>query len=184
MTRHKNKRETENKIYTFYQNPNVDILFGSMYSTVPSKKQDFKPIDARFIDENGREQIIRDFYVKKPSSQSVKDFENLIHQMLDNPYYMEKRIVQPAKVEVVISLSLIKSEHDKVDVDNVAKTVLDSIKGYLIDDDAQVVRLICEKTIHPLNVPSFLIAVTELKPPDRNGLFGGYWLYTLNNPEE
>lgn len=183
MKSHNDNKEDDNSVYTFYQNPNVDILFGSINNSVPSKKQDFKPIDARFVDENGQEQILRDFYVKKPSSKSVKNFESLIHQMLDKPYYKEKRIAKPAIVEVTISLSLIKSEYDKVDVDNVAKTVLDSIKGYLIDDDSQVVRLMCEKMIHPMNIRSFLIAITELKP-DRNGLFGGYWLYTSKKPEK
>ncbi len=181
--KHKDKNEEDNKVYTFYQNPNVDILFGSMYSSIPSKKQDFKPIDVRLTDENGREQILREFYQKKPSSKSVKDFESLIHRMLDNSYYMERRVSKPGKVEVVIHLNLIKSAFDKVDVDNVAKTVLDSIKGYLIDDDSQVVRLICEKTIHPMNIPSFLIAITKLTP-ERSGLFGGNWLYTLDKPGE
>jgi len=173
----------EGSIVTFYQNPAVDILFGNMHSSVPSKRQDFKPIDARYIDENGDEQILRDFYVRKPSSKSVKDFEDLVHRILDDPYYKEKRISKPAIVEVVISLSLIKSEVEKVDVDNVAKTVLDSIKGYIIDDDSQVVRLVCEKIIHPMNIPSFLIAVTELKP-GRGGLHGGAWMYTSRKPVE
>lgn len=170
------------KDLTFYKNPAIDILFGSMDSSVPSKQVGFKPINAWFTDEDGKEQILHDFYQRKPSSKSVKEFENLIHGMIDNsPYLSKQKISKPAQVEVIIHITLLKSQVDKIDVDNIAKTVLDSIKGYLIDDDSQVVRLVCEKTVHVMNKPSFLIAITELKP-DRPGLLGGYYFYTTTNP--
>ena len=177
------KKSENPKSVTFHQNPEIDILFGSMNVSVPSKRVDFKPIDARYTDEDGNEQILKDFYVRKPNSQSVRNFENLIRSMLENSPIMGKRIPKPGVVEVMISLTLLKSEFDKVDVDNVAKTVLDSIKGYLFDDDSQVVRLVCEKSLHDLNVRSFLIAVTEIKP-GRPGLFSGHWLYSLKDPSK
>lgn len=182
MNRAKSNKNEEN-IVTFYQNPAIDILFGNIHSVVPSKRQDFKPVDARFIDENGDEQILRNLYERKPSTKSVRDFEEMMRKILDKPYYKEKRIAKPATVEVVISISLTKSEFEKVDVDNVAKTILDSIKGYIFEDDSQVARLVCDKFIHPLSKPSFLIAVTELKP-GRNGLHGGAWMYSLKKPVE
>ncbi len=65
----------KNKVVTYIQNPDIDILFGYVGATIPSKRQDFKPIDITAIDDDGTEEILRNFYVKKPSTQSVLEFE-------------------------------------------------------------------------------------------------------------
>ena len=80
-------------------------------------------------------------------------------------------------MDVVISLTLKKERIFDVDVDNVSKTVLDAIKGYLIEDDSQVATLICSKVVHPLNIPGYFIAVTELTK-ERKGILGDYYLFS------
>lgn len=46
------------------------------------------------------------------------------------------------EVEIEIHLN---PEYPKIDVDNVAKAVLDGIKGHVFHDDSQIMRLLVEK---------------------------------------
>ena len=66
------------------------------------------------------------------------------------------------KVQVSLSISLTEKRYFDVDVDNLAKTVLDSLNGIAFDDDSQVSSLIVEKHIHPMKVNGILIAITKL----------------------
>jgi hypothetical protein len=44
----------ENKnVAIFIQNPAIDILFGSVGATIPSKRQDFKPIEVTAVHDDG-----------------------------------------------------------------------------------------------------------------------------------
>lgn len=177
MRKKKNKRMNDtNNLVTFRQNPEIDILFGYMGVTPPSKKQDFKPVKVSKIDEDGKEEVLKNFYVKKPSSQSVREFEALIRSEI-GPDYQEKMIQKPDLVEVTISINLTKKRYYDIDVDNIAKTVLDSITGYLIEDDSQVKRVICQKDIHPLNMTGFFVSLTKLTE-ERKGLMGDYFLFS------
>jgi len=152
---------------TFYKNPKIDILFGFLDITIPSKKEDFKPIQAFQVDDFGKKTIIDNFYTKKPSSQSVRDFENLVREELKKSFN-DYKILKPHLAEVVITVSLTPRKFFDIDLDNIAKTVLDSLKGHLFEDDSQVINLICRKDIHPLHKQGFFIAVTEFK--DERGL--------------
>ena len=163
---------------TFYKNPKIDILFGYVGTTIPSKKEDFKPIQAFEVDDSGKENIIANFYTKKPSSQSVREFENLVREQLKTSYH-DYKILKPNLAEVVITVSLIPSKFFDIDLDNIAKTVLDSLTGHLFEDDSQVVNLICRKDIHPKNMQGFFIAVTEFK--DERGLLPYIDLFSEND---
>lgn len=166
------------KFVTFVQNPEIDILLGYMDISIPSKKQDFKPVEIRQVYQDGKVEILNNFYVKKPNSKSVREFEELIRSEILESEYKERKITKPHLVEVGIFLTITKKKYFDIDVDNIAKTVLDSITGYLIDDDSQVKRVICQKDIHPLNKNGFFIAITKLTEK-RNGLLGNnYYLYS------
>lgn len=163
---------------TFHQNPKIDILFGYVGTAIPSKKEDFKPIQAFEVDDSGKETVIANFYTKKPSSQSVREFENLVREQLTTSYH-DYKILKPNLVEVVITVSLTPNKFFDIDLDNIAKTVLDSLTGYLFEDDSQVVNLICRKDIHPMHMQGFFIAVTEFK--DERGLLPYIDLFSENN---
>jgi Holliday junction resolvase RusA-like endonuclease len=169
--------EKDKNFRTFVQNPEIDILFGYVGSTIPSKRQDFKPIQMMAVFEDGREEILHNYYVRKPSTKSVQEFEQLIREEITSLLLHEKKIMKPSLVEVTISISLPKERYFDIDVDNISKTVLDAIKGYLIEDDNQVKRLICDKNIHPLNINGFFIALTKLTS-DRCGLMGDFYLFS------
>jgi len=169
--------DTDKNSRTFIQHPEIDILFGYVGATIPSKRQDFKPVQMMAVYEDGREEILHNFYVRKPSTKSVQEFEQLIRDEITSSSLHEKKIMKPSLVEVTIVIYLTKERYFDIDVDNISKTVLDAIKGYLIEDDSQVKRLICEKNIHPLNKDGFFIALTELTS-QRRGLMGDFYLFS------
>jgi Holliday junction resolvase RusA-like endonuclease len=169
--------DTDKNFRTFVQRPEIDILFGYVGATIPSKRQDFKPIPMMSVCGDGREQILQNFYIRKPSTKSVQEFEQLIREEITSSSLQEKKIMKPSLVEVIIAISLPKERYFDVDVDNISKTVLDAIKGYLIEDDNQVKRLICDKDIHPLNKDGFFVAITELTS-ERCGLVGDFYLFS------
>lgn len=156
---------------TYIQNPNIDFLFGyfgNMY--VPTKQDTFQPTnDIIQIDENGIETILRGFFVKRPNSISVQTFQKHMHLIIKKIFNEENRIKMPSDVQVSLSISIKKERYHEVDVDNLAKTVLDSLKSIAFDDDCQVSSLIVDKHIHPMNVDGILIGITEITN-ERKGL--------------
>lgn len=161
---------------TYRQNPKIDLLFGFFGEQIPTKKEDFKPIQAVSIDENGAEILLNDLYQKKPDKQSVLNFENKIREMIINSYSDFKKIMSPSPVEIIISISTTKRRFFEVDVDNLSKTVLDSLTGYIFEDDCQVVNLIAKKYIDKNDTNGILIGVTELTE-SRKGLIDNIYLF-------
>lgn len=166
----------------FILNPEIDTCLGSVgLVTIPSKKEDYKPIrDKCYIKTNGIEKVLENIYIKKPSSNSVKEFKNLIQdQIIRNGNY--EKILKPKLVEVFISITINREKYFLIDVDNMAKTVLDSIKGYLFEDDNQVKRLIIDKqeNKNKNNLNYLFICVTELTE-NRNGALGQFKLFEYN----
>jgi len=160
----------------YRQNPELDILFGLVDEIVPTKKEDFKPMLVTTLDENGVEYIFTKLYEKRPTTQSVLNFEQKIRAILSDSYYNERMIKRPKDIEVVLSISINKKRFYDVDVDNLAKTVLDSLVGSIIEDDSQVVNLVCSKHIHPKNTNGILIGITELTE-ERKGVLGSLNLF-------
>lgn len=64
--------------------------------------------------------------------------------------------------EIDISIYL-NPEYPKIDVDNVAKAVLDGIKGHVFHDDSQIMRLLVEKS--PSEAEKLRIIVRK-RPPN------------------
>ncbi|MEW2921268.1 RusA family crossover junction endodeoxyribonuclease [Muricauda sp. ANG21] len=153
----------DEKPVTFKQNPNVDYLFGYFGNMpVPTKQDGYKPIEAIGIDEDGKETVLKNVFLRKPDTASVKKFKQAIKDLISEKFTDEKRIKHPNPVQVSISVSITKKRFFDVDVDNLAKTVLDSLNEIAFDDDNQVTSLIVDKHIHPMNVNGILIAITDL----------------------
>lgn len=154
--------EKENHI-TYYQNPKIDFLFG-IYggNPIPPKHDQFKPIDAFEIDENGNEKVLRNFYVKKPGKNAVIEFEQLLKKTASESFNDQNRIKKPNDIEVIISVSVLEKQFKTVDVDNLAKSVLDGLKGVAFDDDSQVTNLVINKHVHPMKMNALLIGITKL----------------------
>jgi Holliday junction resolvase RusA-like endonuclease len=160
----------ENKDKVFQKNPKIDFLFGYFGGMqVPTKQDTYQPTDVVGIDENGIETILRNFYVKRPNTQSVNAFKEFLHSIAKKEFNEENRIKMPSDVQVHLSISVLEDRYHQVDVDNLAKTVLDSLKTIAFDDDCQVSSLIVDKHIHPMKVNGILIAITKITS-ERKGL--------------
>ncbi|RZL41225.1 MAG: RusA family crossover junction endodeoxyribonuclease [Pedobacter sp.] len=143
---------------TYYQNPKVDYLFGYVGDLiVPTRQGDYRPIPNE-KNENG-EDILNNYYVKKPATASQNDFRNYI-QGLSKEIFKNIRIDKPQEIEVLISVSMLEKRYRSVDVDNIAKAVLDSMKEIVFEDDSQIANLIIKKFIYSEN--SILIGITRL----------------------
>jgi len=153
-----------NKNYViFYQNPKIDFLFGIFGGKpIPPKHDQFKPIRVVEIDENGNEKILKDFYVKKPGKNAVIEFEEMLKKTASKNFNKENKIKKPNNIEVIISVSTLEKQFKIVDVDNLAKSVLDGLKGVAFDDDSQVSSLIVNKHIHPMKVNALFVGITKL----------------------
>lgn len=148
---------------TFRQNPNIDFLFGYFDGMqVPTKQDAFKPIDVVAIDENGTETVLKDFYQRKTEKALIQNFKNFIRELTADRFKESNRIKMPDKVQVSLSFSLTEKRFFEVDVDNLSKTVLDSLNGIAYDDDKQVTSLIVNKHVHKMKVNGILIAITKL----------------------
>lgn len=155
--------DDKKKYVTYKQNPNIDFLFGYFDGMeVPTKQDAFKPIDVVAIDENGTETILKDFYQRKPEKASIQNFKKFIRELTTDRFKESDRIKMPDKVQVSLSFSLTEKRFFEVDVDNLSKTVLDSLNGIAYDDDKQVTSLIVDKHVHKMKVNGILIAITKL----------------------
>lgn len=157
------EEEKKNNSVTFRQNPNIDFLFGYFDGMeVPTKQDAYKPIDVVQVDENGTETILTEFYQRKPEKSSVQNFKKFIKELTADRFKESDRIKMPDKVQVSLSFSLKEKRFFEVDVDNLAKTVLDSLNGIAFDDDRQVTSLIVDKHIHKMKVNGIMIAITKI----------------------
>lgn len=154
----------------FHKNPNIDILFGYFGDLdVPTKQDTYQPIDVVEIDENGIEKMLRNFYVKRPNSNSVNAFKEYLQSIAKQKFNESNIIKMPNDVQVHLSISVREERYHDVDVDNLAKTVLDSLKTIVFDDDCQVSSLIVQKHVHPMKTSGIMIAITKITE-ERKGL--------------
>lgn len=148
---------------TFYKNPKIDFLFGYFGDLPVSTKQDkFKPIEVVEIDTDGKEEILNNFYMKKPPKDSIQSFENYIKELASENFNDNNRIKKPAFIQVYLSISITEKRFKEVDVDNLAKSVLDGLNGVAYDDDSQITSLIVKKHIHPMKQNGIMIGISEL----------------------
>jgi hypothetical protein len=126
--------ETANYV-TYYQNPFYDeVLIFLLDQPVPPKQRKGKLQNRNF-----------EALIKNDLSQSQNE----------NWPYLER-------VMVVFSVTGPIDYLDNVDIDNVAKSILDICKGILFKDDRQVYSLIAEKHIQPTQ-PAFVLALRKMK---------------------
>lgn len=148
---------------TYYQNPKVEILFGFYGGKpIPTKQDQFKPLKAFEIDENGEEIELKNFYEKKDDKSSIQEMKNIVAEYATEAFKEKGIIKKPSEVEVLLSFSVKEKRFKQVDIDNLSKTVLDGLTGVAFEDDVQVSSLIVNKHIHPMKIDAIFIGVTEL----------------------
>lgn len=167
------------KKYNVTINPKVDFLIGLFGgSPIPTKQDAYQPIDLKQINSDGTEEILKDFYIRKPNNTAIQDFRARIQAEAKKQFLSKTIIKKPAVVEVIISVSVSEKRFKLVDVDNLAKTILDSLKNIAFEDDSQVVSLICNKFVHPMKKDGVLIGIIKLTETNR-GFQNDITLYSM-----
>lgn len=161
----------------YVANPKLDFLFG-MYGGVPipTKQDKFVPADLVQINDDGSEEVLKNFYTKKPNSKSVEEFTNHLREIATDIFRNGKRLDKPNLIEVVISVSITERRFKEVDIDNLCKCILDALNTVAFEDDSQIVSLIADKHIHPMKINALLIGITKLTE-ERKGFRGEMSLF-------
>lgn len=158
----------------FYKNPKIDYLM--IYfniDDVPTKQDKFSKLDNVVLKNEQSEEdlVLENLYYKKDDKVSVKMLDKMIKDHFADKKI--KKIYKPNHVEVYISISTKTEKRFKeVDVDNLAKSILDCLNNVAFEDDSQVTQLISTKHIDKLNTNSICIGITELSET-KKGLIGG-----------
>ena len=139
-------------------------------ATIPTKQDKFKPLIGYqgVLIENNKEVILNNLYVKQPDKDAVQEFEKEFREFISQKLEDKLPIKYPKEVEVVLVISVEKKRFFNVDVDNLTKTVLDCLKGLVIDDDSQIVNIYASKFIHPEGIPGIMIGLRELNEGNKS----------------
>lgn len=142
---------------SFFANPYFDtvLLFLPLHVTTSSDR--YKPIDCGQCQK-------ANLYQKKEYVLNKSNYINKVQKMLaqdPNPDWPYKK-----KLLVQCFVSNIPAEVKRIDVDNLAKTILDSLQGVIYENDSQVIALSCEKG-SILEQKSLLLAIRELNDSEK-----------------
>ena len=137
------------------KNKEFDVIGGFIggFEDIPTKQDKFKPItEAEIIAKkaDGSEEKLDNVYVMNHKvKQSIKDFEakflDIIKGVITDEHPYEKNI----PLEIIINVKMSAKRYNSVDVDNIAKCVLDVMKGELFEDDSQLQSLFIYKEVPP-----------------------------------
>jgi Holliday junction resolvase RusA-like endonuclease len=162
---------------TYIQNPDIDFLFGFYGGEpIPTKQDKFSPAKMFFINDDGSEEETKDFYSKKPDEQNVQKFNEEMRKTATQVFNDTNIIKKPNLVEVCISISVTERRFKQVDLDNLCKSVLDSLNGIAFEDDSQVSSLIANKHVHEMKLNAIFVGITKLTE-QRKGLQNNIWLW-------
>ncbi len=122
-------------------------------------------------------EIIGKIYTKNPDNKSIAEFHDYFQALCSEFFQGLGKILKPTLIEIVLSISMSKNRFWDVDVDNIAKLILDEMKGIVFEDDSQVCSLIVTKYIRteePIN--GIIIGITKLTE-ERKGFISDVWLF-------
>lgn len=140
---------------TFIANPYFDevLIFGSEVFTY---QEQLVPINCTQCER-------RNLYEKRDRNNKtdfIKEIQTLLEEHKNPEWpFKEKLLLQ-------FSVSNIQSNIEKVDLDNLAKTIFDTFKGVVYEEDNQIVSFAGDKnTVR--NVKAFIIAIRRLSESER-----------------
>lgn len=141
---------------SFFANPHFDELMIFYGSQVLTSKDRFIPFLC-----NGCNQ--EDLYQKKGKENKADYIEHIRTKLLSNP--------NPAwplkgKLQIQFSVSDSQSRLASVDLDNLAKAILDSLQGVVFENDAQVYALAATKD-YTQGLVANIIAIRELADDEK-----------------
>jgi Holliday junction resolvase RusA-like endonuclease len=132
----------------YYFNPIYDLIIIVIGADIPSKRLSYS------INALG-EKVIKQPY-------RGQQFESALAEGIKS--YSHEGLPFSGRILLSLNVSLTKSNYRIKDVDNIAKTILDSLKGIIYKDDNQIDTLVVNKSIS--NNPSFSIGIYRLRDED------------------
>ncbi|MCB0517390.1 MAG: RusA family crossover junction endodeoxyribonuclease [Lewinellaceae bacterium] len=169
--------------------PDLDFFIGFLGGEEIPTKQDWfvQMVGYKFtkVEEDGTETEMDDFdfYFKRKTGNNLKKFSDTFKAQIQENLKTGHPYKKPEKLEVIISVSMDEERLENVDVDNLAKTILDCFKGLVFEDDSQVVSLIVSKDIngfYPIN--GLLVGIRRLS--NKQSWTGGMKLAYLEELKE
>jgi Holliday junction resolvase RusA-like endonuclease len=130
----------------------LDVFFGMFNcQQIPTKQDRFEAVNgAIYKIVNGEYVKIENekLYLKKDSNNSLSEFTKLFQENLESIKEEELPYKKDIMVEVIISVYTTEKRFKTVDVDNLAKAILDCLKGIIFEEDSQLVNLLVKKYVH------------------------------------
>ena len=164
-------------------NPDFDFICGYTggFDDVPTKQDKFKPIADKTLyckNENGDEvELEGEFYVlNNKAKESLKKFENKFMPCIDIMLTEVHPYKKPIQLEAVIRVSMSEKRLKNVDIDNLAKCILDFMVGRVFEDDSQIRSLfitkavIKDKLVPQLSGVTVGLRILDMKPSLLSGL--------------
>lgn len=144
---------------TFWANPFYDDII-TFLDRLPSSQDKFKPVD--------KAQGIFQLYEKN----NVTEFKRKLQERLTakaKPNWTYK-----GDLFMAVNITGTKADVYDKDLDNLLKTLFDTLKGIVFDDDRQIIKLSAEKQITN-RVRGVMIALKELTPSENIQLCPGVY---------
>lgn len=161
---------------TINKDPDLDFFIGRLGGfEIPTKQDKFKPMlgyEFFTTEKDGVKEKVTDldFYTKKKSENTLKKFEEDFTQLIKENLKEEHPYKKPEKLEVIISVSMDEKRLESVDIDNLAKAILDCFNGLVYEDDSQIVSLLAFKEIngfYPVN--GLMVGIKRLEKKKKLG---------------
>lgn len=144
------------KEISFVANPYFDELMIFFGNTIYTSQEKYKPITC--------EQCGKVNLYQKGEKTNKSDYISRIHEML----IANKNVEWPFKEDLLVQFSVSDKESrlKKVDLDNIAKTLFDSLQGIVYFNDSQIISVAGDKT-SVLGKDAFIVAIKRLFPGER-----------------
>ena len=152
----KNLREVLER--TFIANPYFDELILFAGTEVFTYQEHLKPIECI---QCNRQNL---YEMRNKGKGNKSEYIERIKEIMNG----EKNPDWPFKERLLVQfgISTIKSKLDTIDIDNMAKTILDIFKGLIYENDSQVIALAGDKNF-TLGRKAFFVAIKRLGPNER-----------------
>jgi Holliday junction resolvase RusA-like endonuclease len=135
-------------------NPDFDFICGYLggFDDIPTKQDKFKPLTYRKLyyknDEGSEVELEGDFYLSNnKAKENSKKFEEKFVSSINNMLTNEHPYKLPLQLEAIIDIKMTEKRLKEVDVDNLAKSVLDYMKARVFEDDSQIKSLFVTKDV-------------------------------------
>lgn len=136
-------------------NPAFDFAIAEIggLDDIPTKQDKFKPLnysiaELKFEDGSSKQipsKILYELSEKRREGQ-IKFEDNIkktIKEHIDKSHPYKK----PQQLEVVIAFNMTSKRFFEVDIDNLAKCILDCLNGLVYEDDSQIISLTATKNV-------------------------------------